>query len=124
MKSWYFGPLIFLALGSSARGAQGQRLSEGFRTHELGSLLTQPQPAGQKMAHYQFPQVDCGGSLALHVVEGAFVGAVSGWLTYELVAGIWRAAEGAKQDTGLRATLTLGGAGLGALWVIYSRRRC
>ena len=124
MKSWYLGPLIFLALGSSAQVVEGQRLSEGFRTHDVGSLLTQAQPASQRTAHYQFPQVDCGGSMAWHVAEGAFVGAVSGWLTYELVAGIWRAGEGAKQDTRLRATLTLGGAGIGTLWVVYARSRC
>ena len=46
MKPWYLGPLIiFLALGSSAQLAEGQRLSEGFRTHDVGSLLTQAQPA-------------------------------------------------------------------------------
>src|SRR2546422_5607527 len=41
MKPWYLGRLVFLALGSSAQVAEGQRLSEGFRTHDVGSLLTQ-----------------------------------------------------------------------------------
>jgi len=58
MKPWYLGPLIFLALGSSAQVVEGQRLSEGFRTHDVGSLVTQAHPASQRTAHYQFPQVD------------------------------------------------------------------
>jgi len=124
MKRWCSALLILLfALSGSAGVAHGQRLSEGFRTSDWASLITQTRHAGQNIA-YQLPQVSCGGSTALKVVEGALVGAAGGWFTYEFVVGIWRAGEGAKQDTGLRTTLMLGGAGIGVLWVGYSRLRC
>lgn len=116
---------LLVVLIAFARPVMGQRLPAAYPA--FAPALVTGTVGAPGRAQYGYEPRICRISRPLRIPFGALAGAAGGWLSYELVLGIWVSAEGAKPDATvrrIRTTAILAGTALGVFTAVVQGRQC